>query len=323
MSPTTRWAVSIGGGTNQLPMIAAAKRLGYSVLVIGQENASASADLHFAISTFDTTHVCNEILSSPLRDQIGVVLTRSSGPALLTGSELARRLGLRGHAPELAAASVDKAQLARLCREWNIRTPRSWTPAALTYRTRGGELVVKPNQPTVGKVGVRRVSNLHELDLAISEAGRRSLDGAAVIQESVPGLDITSLLLVNEGDVVWQHHFEERVVQLADGTFSTGGHSELSEGLELADTDFFTRIGGCVREFRHTGFLLLSYRSNAAGSFLYEINTGLAGDGLAERFSGARTGLDLFKAEITMLTSPTPRKINFPPSPNRLVPEVP
>lgn len=304
-------------------MIAAARKLGYSVLVIGREDASASADLHLAISTYDTRDVCDEVCSSPLRDQIAVVLTRSSGPALVTGSALARRLGLRGHAPELAAASVDKTQLARLCRDWNIRTPRSWTTAGLTSRERGGALVVKPNRPTVGKVGVRRVSNLDELDSAISEASRHSLDGAAVIQESVPGLDIASLLLVSEGNVVWQHHFEERVVPLADGTFSTGGHTELSEGFELVDTDFFTRIGNCVREFRHTGFLLLSYRSNAAGSFLYEINTGLAGDGLAERFSGARTGLDLFKAEITMLTSPTPRKINFPPSPNRLVPEVP
>lgn len=318
----TPWAVSVGGGTNQQPMIAAARKLGYSVLVIGRQVATASADLHFAISTFDTEDVCNKVLSSPLRDRIEVVLTRSSGPALITGSELARRLGLRGHAPELAVAAADKQELARLCKAWGIRTPRSWRPVGLASHALGEELVVKPNQPTVGKVGVRRVSDPHDLESAISEASRHSLDGAAMIQESVSGLDITSLLLSDEGKVIWQHHFEERVVQLADGTFSTGGHEELSHGIHPVDADFFTRIGDCVRKFRHTGFLMLSYRSNAEGSFLYEVNTGLAGDGLAERFSGAGAGFDLFEAEVMMLASSTAPTLGFPRSHRLLIPEL-
>lgn len=316
-----RWAVSIGAGPNQRPLVEAAIEAGYSIIAVGHENSLHFIDLHIPISTFDTEAVCARVCSGPYRNQIKVVLTRSSGPALVTGSELSRSLGLRGHAPELAGAAVDKLELAQLCEKWGIGTPRTWLHTDESWRTLGVELIVKPNQPTRGKAGVRRVSLPQDFTLAVSEARRHSLDDNAIIQESLPERDICSLLLVDEGEVVWQHHFEESVTQMADGTFSTGGHAELRDEVRPEDPEFFCRVAECVRTSQHSGFLLLSYRSCDAGCFLYEINTGLAGDQLAERFSGASTGVDLFEAEVMTLGSPTGLSDKLPPSHLRLFPE--
>lgn len=250
---------------------------------IDRNPLDSNAAIHIPVSTYDfdsAEKACQRVVKSNRLEVVGV-LSRSSGPAVITVSRLAQSFGVPGVSEGLARACVSKKELARQTELLSIPSPRlfdDWVEIC-TALCSGKKVVAKPDIPIVGKKGVSVISTLEEAASAVHVASSNSYNSEAIVQEYVPGEDIFLVTFVQEGHIRWTTFFEERVGFVSGEFFSQGLRWEAETRFEAA-----TEMKHCAKSFLRTnpcsGTVVFSFRLSGVSALLYEVNTGLVGDGL-------------------------------------------
>lgn len=189
----------LGGGKNQLPLIEAAKKRGHVVVLcdLAVDNPGRRiADMFFRVSTLDL----DDVLETAAKNQIDGI-TSNSEPAMRIVAHTAARLGLPGNPPEAIETLCRKDRFRQWQTDNGFEAPRF---AVLENKNNVFKqienlrfpMMIKPVDSS-GSRGVKKVSEITEVNAATLEAMRYSRASRAIAEEYV----VNSLSNMVGGDV--------------------------------------------------------------------------------------------------------------------------
>lgn len=305
MSNIEQYIVSIGTGANQLPLIKAAKALGYKVIGVDQSPASAYLDISITSSTYDSVGTSSKILALKDKFPIKGIVARSSGPPLLTAAHCNKVLGLNGWSEEQAHASISKSELTKVCTQLHIDTPISENHKDIEEITLPVPIVIKPDQPRYGKKNVYLVKNSVVMLPDFIKAQEESLNNCVTIQEYIPGFDLAVSVATKNGEIVWHYPFLEHVSLNSNSFVGRGVSTSCGLISKQIEKNALTIIKKLVRHWGTTGFCFFSFRCSKINNrlYLYEQNPGLCGDNIANLFfKFLWPELNFFEQDINLMT---------------------
>lgn len=304
--------LSVACGKNQEPLLNAAKQLGYSIIGVDQSPDTELVDLPVRMSTHATDEVLYELKNGGY-PKFDAVLCRSSGPAVVTAAVIAEAYSLPTTGNLVAKCSVSKTLLHHYLTKRDICTvPTLLAKPGELKPDRWQQVVIKPSQPQFGKKNVYLISEQAEYMSAIQAAVCESLDGCALAQKYIEGSDVGLVTLSRSGEIIWYAFFQE--LNDWDGTvIDPLGVSSLKVPLSQRQHDgAILSAKKVIADSGSTGFVLFSFRVfDTADPMLYEINSGLCGDQIAESLlPGMWPGFDFFQMDVLTMTN------HEPPLPN-------
>jgi biotin carboxylase len=283
--------VSLAAGASQLPLLSAARALGHAVVGVDRDPEPAGAELCDALvqaSTHDADEVQRALAGLPAELKPIAVVTKSSGPPVVTTARVARALGLRGLDPDLAERALTKPGTLQIAHEAGVAVPRYATvadTAALEALDIPTPLVCKPALTAIGKRGVGIARSPDELLRCFEEARASSPDGVVQVESWHPGRDVVVFALFHDGRVSPQALFDE------DTDFDSGGRAR-GGGFVLptscADFDAAAVRSAAARFLTirdlGTGSAYLTFRvADGLEPVLIEVHFDLGGDAVADR----------------------------------------
>ena len=202
-----KYIINIAAGTSQIPVITAAKNMGYKIIAIDKDVKASGlkwVDIHLPISTHETEKVVKALTPLYLKYDVSGIVCRSTGKALLTTANIAQKFKLPSLSKDIVLIATEKSELRNFCNANQIKTIRG--------RKVGPEddidsiksklklpLIVKPDYTVVGKKDITIISKYSDLAGSIKSACKSSANGLAEIEEYVEGFDVTSLFLLKTG----------------------------------------------------------------------------------------------------------------------------
>ena len=176
----------LNGSFCEIPLIEAAKEMGYYVITTGNMPSligHAYADAYIPADYSDK----DAILKIVQENNIDLIQSCANDFGVLTAAYVAEKMGWSGHdSYETAMLLHHKDRFKEFTRKHNLPAPisRAFTDiaAAKEYvRTAEYPLIVKANDLTGGK-GILKAENINEADYAIDNAFARSRAGHIVIE---------------------------------------------------------------------------------------------------------------------------------------------
>lgn len=317
----------LGGGTMQLPAIAAARRLGCAVHV-ADGNASCPG-----ASRADRFHHID------LRDQEGLVARARTIPDLravfTAGTDfstsvaaVAEALGLPGISREVSEQATDKARMRRVLADAGVPVPRFIALRGadeLPSRDIGLEfpLVVKPVD-NMGARGVIQVGDPSELDRAVSRALSLSRRGRVILEEFIQGQEYSLDAIVVDG-VVHITGIAERHIFFPP-FFVELGHT-IPAGItpreEQALGETFRRAIAALGITRGAakGDIFLDTRGDEPRAVVGEVAARLSGGYMSGWTYPLATGVPLSEIGLRVALGESPRGEDFAPSRSQVVAE--
>lgn len=299
-----KWVLSVACGKSQVPLLKAAKQLGYSVIGVDQLPFTDLVDLPIPLSTHATEEVLFELRDGDYPKFKGV-LCRSSGPAVVTANAIAEAYSLPTTGNLVSECSVSKSLLHDYLNKLGICT----IPTILVESTEPkpddwDEVVVKPSQPQFGKQNVYLISDDADYKTSLEAASAESMDGCALIQPFVTGLDIGLVTLSRNGVLVW-HAFFQELNGWDGGVVDAKGVSSLEEPLSnQQENKVIASAQKVITDSRSTGFIFFAFRvTDHQIPMLYEINPGLCGDLVADALLPALwPATNFFEIDVLTMT---------------------
>jgi len=302
--------VCLAAGKSQVPILEAAKSLGYVIVAVDKNPDSPGfrfADISICESTYDSKAIVKQLEALKEEYKWVGVLNRSSGPPVVTTAEICEYFDIPGVPVESAKALVNKDLLHDFCSDFDIPLP--------SYKVYSLEninlieavqfpIVVKPALSLVGKSGVTVVRSKNNLNAAIKCAADNTVNGNILLEEYLHGPDYSLISFVQDGKV-FPVCFLEELNQVSDnGKVSPKGfktHSLSDEGkLESMANEIAKELVN-VFHIKRSAFMV-SFRVNSYGDLgLIEVHLDLGGDLLIEEIFPRALSYDFLRLAITML----------------------
>jgi len=302
--------ISIGCGPDQAPLIRAARSMGLTVIGVDRVNGQDLVDELIVESTYDTSAVLEKLSRIKAIQHVTGVLCRSSGPAVDTANAVACSLNLPKCGSDVALSSLSKATLCETSNRLNIPTIPIIPLCSIDTSEFSYRYVVKPDMPQTGKKNVFLV-DYNALVPALAAAEKDSLNSRAIIQPYIDGEDVIAFVAFQEGQVIWYDLFNEKNVFVSSKVDHSGMVALSDEKYKELEASLISMAADFCRPSRASGFVSFSFRLDNEGViFLYEVNPGLCGDGLADYFLPSRWQGDFFKIDVAIMTGLNIPRIN-------------
>lgn len=305
--------VSIAAGSDQLPLIQCARRMGFRVVAVDRDPGApgfAHADVMVTKSTHDTDGVVGALRELRGGYDFRGVLARTSAPeALMTAAAVSKELGVAGLTPEVIRVSTEKSMLREFAALNGMPVPRGVrvSPEQIPVTEIRLPAIIKPDVTRVGKANVRLCTHPADIAAYVSEAAKASANGYAEVQSYVEGIDCSCLFLVRQGRalvITWWDELvgidsRDQVVALGVSVPSviggTGAQTE-AEGVVAA-------LAGCHPTLE--ALLLLSFRVTMGGApHMIEMHSDLGGDLIADvLLPAANPAFDFFELAVQVATA--------------------
>lgn len=209
--------LSIGAGTNQVPLIGAAIDLGYSVIAVDQNDRAPGlgiASLRIMESVTEYRKILKTVSEIPLQGRILGVGTRSYGKATYTASYIADKLKLRYASLACVEICSDKNLLKQNASKVGILTPQSYDIQSPIAKNQF-PFVYKPSRGN-GKEGIRTFHDPEEWEHFQKSKKKTAKPKTSspkkktnahnvekeewIAEEFIPGFEITVCGLVQNGE---------------------------------------------------------------------------------------------------------------------------
>ncbi|PJZ56479.1 ATP-grasp domain-containing protein [Leptospira barantonii] len=209
--------LSIGAGTNQVPLISAAIDLGYSVIAVDQNDRAPGlgvASLRIMESVTEYRKILKTVSEIPMQGTILGVGTRSYGKATYTASYIAEKLKLRYASLDCVEICSDKNLLKETANKVGILTPESYDPKSPIAKNQF-PFVYKPSRG-YGKEGIRTFHDPEEWEHFLKSKKKTAKPKTSsakkktsahnvekndwIAEEYIPGFEITVCGLVQNGE---------------------------------------------------------------------------------------------------------------------------
>lgn len=199
----------VGGGAETLPGVRQALDMGFEVAVSDANPAApclAAATYPLLASTYDPagTVAAARELTRCRRPIDGVLCLAVDVPH--TVAAVAEALGLPGIGARAAALAMDKLAMKERLAQAGVPVPffapvRDLAELRAVLARRGPDLVLKPVDSR-GARGVQRLARVTDLPAALDEARRHSPTGRVMVEEFLPGPQLSTESLVIDGRAV-------------------------------------------------------------------------------------------------------------------------
>lgn len=293
----------LGGGPNQIPLIKAAKKNGYHVVLCDYSEKApgvALADELCLVSIMDLEGVVN----AAKEQRVDGIFTNSE-PAMQIATDAANRLGLPANPSPVIELLSSKAQFRKLQREHGFVVPASGVAANLVEAKQLAEtmtfpLIVKPAASS-GSRGVTKIETIEELESALTYALEYTRNGLAVVEEFFVNHNIDLLggdIFVSDSEVVFWGLLSDVRDKKNFPLLPGGKRYPIALPMEQverikAETARIVKASGF-----QFGALNLEIMLGEAGEvFFVEINPRNGGNLIPEELQYA-TGFDLFDASV-------------------------
>jgi len=307
--------ISIAAGWSQIPVLRAARELGFEVIAVDQELTAPGlryATEHVRVSTHDAEAVMHGL--QPYRDtyEFKGVVTRSSGSPVATAAAVAHALGLRGLDPLVARRAISKAGQMELCSNAGVPRPRSAVCADLDELLRSDldfPLVLKPSHGVVGKQGVCLVKTQGELSAAFERARRSSAERRVQVEAFVAGRDVIVAGLMNDSIFLPFALIDEETVFQPDGHARGYGFTLPSRYSGTEEEGRLHELAGRIVETNQLGYGIgaFTFRVDPDGRpNLIEMHFDLACDCLTDNLFAAAGSFDPIRSTIRLLSGERP-----------------
>ncbi|MCP4292711.1 MAG: ATP-grasp domain-containing protein [bacterium] len=306
--------VCLAAGPSQKPVISKARNLGFIVVGVDQNPEAAATSLCHHILPL-STHEAGpiiEALKSKFPDQTpSAVLNRSSGPPVATCAAICEAFGLPCLPYTRALQCLNKDLLRQECDLKGIATVKHFSSASFSSEI-AAEIsfpcVVKPALSLVGKQGIRVVSRKEELRSAFDLAKKTSHTGQVVIEDYVPGKDVSIIAVVNHGKVEILALLDEINELKSDGSICGRAMAVPSVFSGTPDEKSLHELVekiAVIFEVQHSA-LLVSCRLVAGNNpVLIEIHLDMGGDLILDHLLPAAGNPDILECMINSLVKPT------------------
>ena len=300
--------ICLAAGKSQESLLIKAKSLGY-VIVAVDKNADALgfkyADDCVCESTYDTQAIIKKLdLFGNKYKWIGV-LNRSSGPPVIVAAELSEYFNIPGMPVETANSLVNKDQLREICTRYDLPTPKyiiCLTTDNVPVEIIKFPVVVKPALSLVGKSGISVVSSKDDLPNAIEYAKEKTINDKILIEEYLPGPDLTLVSFSVDGKICPICLLDELNVEM-NGKVTSRGYkvhtASDKKDLELMATTIAQNVADALNIKRSP--FMVSFRMASNGTLrLIEIHLDLGGDLLIEEVFPRALSYDFEELSVKM-----------------------
>ena len=280
----TKWIISIGTGKSQRQLISQAKHMGFKVIGIDRDPDVNLVDDNLKISTYSHQGIIKVLGDAILNRKIEGVISRTSGPATFTAAKVSEFLKLPTATSIFAQSVLSKSHLAKTAMRKNIETIEIVNIGHGLGLDEGIDLVIKPDQPILGKQNVYRVKSLSQYQDARKKAMHESFNKKCICQKFIAGREIGVMIAVSRGRFLWHFIFEEIVGELVGGKFQgIGVKGPASRLKSYVKKSLLSSCLKFIENLEATGFLFFSFKVTEQNNiFLYEVNQGLSGDGIVD-----------------------------------------
>ncbi len=195
-----RFFISIGAGVNQLPLITAAKSLGFQVIGV-DNNTSApgfiKCDLKIQESIDDYLEIYTKLLELLIDGKIEGILTRSYGSAIRTASFLSEKFGIPFIPFDRCDDFINKKRMKEILFNYDIPTPGVHLLSAKSKLTRMNDsqfpIIIKPLEGHA-KTDVRYLKSISELS-RFQQQVKKSESGF-IYEQYIPGNEIIAIGII-------------------------------------------------------------------------------------------------------------------------------
>lgn len=200
--------IVIGAGSEQILVLQKTKRLGFAVIAIDQNPMAPGfvyADECIVRSTYEPEPIIAQLHELAHRYDFKGVITRSSGPPVVTTACIARAFNLPGISPEAAKTITFKSQLMAACNKLGIPAPRHQVVHLLNevdWLDIEYPCVIKPSLGLVGKFAIRVVHTRNELEAQFEQTLTAAWDKCVEIESFVPGHDVSLMAMVANRELI-------------------------------------------------------------------------------------------------------------------------
>jgi hypothetical protein len=286
-----KYLIIIGAGKSQVPLIEESKKLSYYTIIIDRDELALGvkfADIYIKCSTYDHISMINRL--DTIKDRgvefIGV-LSRSSGPAILSSAKISEHYSIPGISSKLATLATEKSMLNEHCMFNNIPVPKG---IKINYKDFSSKnfsypIIVKPDFPLVGKKSIKLV--LEDIDYGSSAkiASKASFNKLIEVEEFIDGFDVACLFVLKNSQVTILSYWDELNGINKDGSIVGCGISVPSV---IVGTHVQKKISDIVVQFcdslsHDQAILILSLRiDNNENPYIIELHADLGGDFIAD-----------------------------------------
>lgn len=287
----------IGGSYLQLPLVLKAKEIGHEVHCFSWKDGAVCeehADYFYPISILEK----EEILDVCRKIRIDGIVSIASDAAVGTVNYIASKLGLIANPVEYTEMTTDKYSMRKQLQECGLPCPKFI--AAVDKCDLSGfryPLIVKPTDRS-GSRGVEVVTHENYLDSAVRHAQHESFTGSAIVEEYIPGHEISVESISYEG----KHY----ILQITDK--KTTGAPHFVELEHHQPSGLAHDIQDRVKEIVLKALDALNIRYGASHSelkitedreiYIIEIGARMGGDFIGSTLVSLSTGYDFLKGVI-------------------------
>ena len=194
-----RILICLGGGISQIPLIKAAIKKNFQLIVIDKDKKCPGkklAEIFLNISTYNENKIIRTLNKLIIqRKLITGVINRSSGKAIFTMSKLQKEFNLNGSDPKMIKKILNKNNFINQCIKNKVLIPEIFN-RNIKKRSLSKikfPIIVKPSESKFGKKGISIVKKKENLSKAIKFAKYHSTNNLPVIQKKIDGKDIVML----------------------------------------------------------------------------------------------------------------------------------
>ena len=293
--------VSIGAGTNQIPLIAEAKSKGLRVIGVDMDSmapGSKLCDLRIQESIHDYDRIYT-LLNEALFDSIiSGIMTRSYGEAVTTTAFLCEKFGLPFLPFSVCENFTDKLCMKNTIISHNINTPELIPGAKLSKLKDKSFPIIKKPVDGYAKKGIKLINNSHELKEEIQPANSKK---TFIFEKYIEGDEIIVIGIVHQG-----HYY---LVDITDKTKSVDppfidiSHTSPSKYAHLDEQ--ITQIGQSVAgafSIANSPLLMEFIVGKDEALYLIEALPEFGGESLADIVIPKATGYNFIREAINSHT---------------------
>ncbi len=211
----TQFLVSIGAGINQVPLIKAAKMLGYSVIGVDINSSAqgfSECDLKIQESIEDYETINLKLQELLVDGEIVSIMTRSYGAAVKTTAYLCEKFNISYIPFEICDKYNNKKKMKSLLSDAGITIPETYKYTAKTNLDKikkiNFPLISKPNSGH-GKMDVKLINNINELKKILKKDTKTNIH---IFEKYIEGDEIIVIGLV--------HNKKFHLIEITDKTKS-------------------------------------------------------------------------------------------------------
>ena len=300
-------ALVLAGGFPQISLIEKLRERGIITILADYSEdpvARVYADKFYRISTLDV----DAIRDLAAAENVDIIITVCTDQALLTAAQVSEDLGLPCYIDHRTAKNVtNKAFMKRMLSENNIPTSRYIAAESFDKIIGSGlkfPLIVKPADCNSSK-GVRRVDNDAELEDAFNDAVKFSRTNTAVVEEYIPGKELSVDVYVENGSAVVLDITTSEKIKIKDRfiIFRTWHPANISERIRLKTEQIAQQIAD-VFEIKDSP-MLIQLLADDDEAYVIEFSA-RTGGGVKHLSIERRTGVDIVSAVIDLTLKQKP-----------------